>query len=181
MTTKRLVKIVLLMAIAISVTMLVNMRFPKYGNTEEDIAHLVSRNPWYITLISGSDVETVAVFDLGIERVAIVKPIDEAEQQFAMVRFKKNQSDKYELREDGILWCPNDQMKTCRVEFDGKNYDICAFNRDDVVLLQRLDVSLLVQNYTVDRTQKIVAWEAGPYRYTYNVLTTSGMKVNEKK
>lgn len=180
MTTKRLIKIVLILAIAISITILANMRFPKYGNTEADIAHIANRNPWYKTLVVGSDVETFALFDLGTERIALVRPHDENDQQFAMVRFKKNQSDKYELRENGITWCPNNQIMVYRVEYEGKNYDICVYNHDDVVLLQRMDVSSFVQNFTVTSDQRIALWEVNGHGYKYNALTSSGVKLNQK-
>jgi hypothetical protein len=180
MTIKKFVRIVLLLAVATAITILVNIRFPKYGNTNTDIAHFASRRAWYETLVFGTDVSVYAMKDIDDYRVAVVVPLDEEDQQFGYVYFKRNSSGDYEQRGE-IKWSSADQMMVLRLETENDTYDVALYRNNSVVLIQRETISGSLENLQVSNGNAIVPWISEKYRYTYTCVTSKGEKLSQAK
>lgn len=180
MSPRKLIRVLVVLAVAIVITIFVNMRFPKYGNTESDIEHIASEKAWYNLLITGPEVEVYALRDFGSERVALVKPCDEGDERFGFLHFKRNDSGKYEPR-GSVIWCPNNMIQVFHLENEDGVYDIALYNNDSVVLLQRTDPDGFVENNQVSVSDGITPWKVPGYVYTYNCVTSDGKKLPQKR
>lgn len=180
MSPRKLIRIFFVLAIAIAITVYVNFRFPKYGNTRSDIAHIASEKVWYNLLITGPEVEVYAVRDFGNDRVALVRPFDEQDGKFGFLYFKKNDSGKYEQR-GSIIWCPNDMIEVFHLQNSDGVYDIALYNNTSVVLLQRTNVDGFAENNQVLVSDGITPWAVSGYGYTYNCVTSDGLKLPQKR
>lgn len=180
MSPRKLIKIVMVLVVAIAITILVNMRFPKYGNTKTDIAHIASEKAWYNLLITGPEVEVYALRDFGDDRIALVRPYNEEDERFGFLHFKRNDSGKYEQR-GSVIWCPNEMIEVFHLQNADGIYDIALYNNNSIVLLQRTDIDGFVENYHVAVSDGITPWDVPGYGYTYNCVTSDGIKLPQKR
>lgn len=180
MSPRKLIKIVIVLAIAIAATILVNMRFPKYGNTESDIAHIASEKAWYNLLVTGSEFEVYAMGDFENTRIALVRPFDEEDKRFGFLLFYQNAPQKYEQR-GSVIWCPNDMMQVFNYQSEEGSYAIALYNNPSIVLIQRTDLQGFVENYQVTVSNGITPWKGTTVGYTYNCVNSNGVKFPQKK
>lgn len=138
MKVRKLIWLLFVMALAIGATVLFNYRFPKYGNSADEICNLASRNDIVNQLIKGTDLKMFKMEDFGEFRVAVMRPIDSEDNTFAYMYFKLNDSGNYEQR-GSICWAKKNECQKLNLTIDGKMTDIVMYVDPSVVLIQGLN------------------------------------------
>lgn len=178
MNGKKLLGIILLIVLAVAFTILYNERFPKYGNTYDNIAQIATRRDIFSHLVFGSDVKVCDVVDYDTYRFAVLEPLDENEKQYGYIYFRKNPSGKYESRGE-VVWISDDKIYVTRLDTDSVSYDIIVHNNSSVILAQRTDRTGHIETMRFPEGRKISLWESSEYGFIYACVTSDGCLIEQ--
>lgn len=178
MNGKKLLGVILLIALAVAFTILYNERFPKYGNTYDNIAQIATRRDKFSNFVFGSDVKVCDVIDFDTYRFAVVVPLDEDDKQYGYIYFRRNSSGKYESKGEAV-WISDDNVYVARLDTDEAGYDIIVHNNKSVILAQRTDSTGHIETMRFPDGRQILLWEAAGYGFSYTCLTSDGLIIEQ--